>query len=364
MTVWKKIFIAVLPLVFVAAIGCEDVNTPPPPEPDPQITVTNWFTKSSSRTTGLQSNEVYAAVVDTDAKLWFGTSEGVSRFDGATGDAYFNQNNGLSNPKVRDLQVFNGKLWVATWGGGLSVMDLATEKWSTLRETDGLSNDLVADIDPHGGLMYCATNQGISIYNDDDAVPMEQRWTYFGRRHGLLDAFVSTVRVVDTPRGVEAWYGPRVEYGLTQADLASHGVTVNRQGTVIRYTPANSGLPEPNVNDILYDEVNDVFWLALATRGLARVDVANSTWTSFTTENGLPSNVCYSLAMRNGDLWIATQLGITRQIGDSSFRGYGRSGGLPADRVRLVYLDPNNDNRMYLGFIGAGAARVDPGTAE
>lgn len=130
-------------------------------------------------------------------------------------------------------------------------------------------------------------------------------------------------------------------------------------------TTVNSALAAPNVNDVYYDEANDLFWIAFATQGLATVDYSSSKWTYYTTDDGLPSNVIYSIAVVQGQLWVATQEGVARQLGDGTFRGYARSGGIPGDRVRRVYTnDPNNDQELWLGLVDAGAALVNPSTAE
>jgi hypothetical protein len=98
------------------------------------------------------------------------------------------------------------------------------------------------------------------------------------------------------------------------------------------FTTLSSDLPEPNINDVLYDKDNDLFWLAFSTRGLAKLDVANSTWQFFTTNDGLPSDVIFSIVMIDGVIWVATQNGIARHFGDGTFRGYNRGAGLPANR--------------------------------
>jgi hypothetical protein len=71
---------------------------------------------------------------------------------------------------------------------------------------------------------------------------------------------------------------------------------------------------------------------------------------------GLPSNTVYSLAYANGILWAATLNGLAKRVGEHRWQGYNRGGGLQSDRVRVVY-SPDGD-RLYVGFIEGGAARV------
>jgi ligand-binding sensor domain-containing protein len=124
----------------------------------------------------------------------------------------------------------------------------------------------------------------------------------------------------------------------------------------------NSGLLEPNVNDIFYDADTDLFWVAFSTRGLAVVDVDASMWTYFNMRNGLPSNVVYSVTKVGETIWVGTQNGVARQLGDGNFRGYGRSGGLPGDRVRRLYS--NDSNSLWAALIENGAVELDPASAQ
>jgi ligand-binding sensor domain-containing protein len=58
---------------------------------------------------------------------------------------------------------------------------------------------------------------------------------------------------------------------------------------------------------------------------------------------------------QNGTVWVGTQKGVCRKSG-SSFISYINGSGIPEERVRKVYID--GQNRVWLGFIGGGAARV------
>lgn len=361
----KRLILFALVLAIAGAQGCSDETTVEPPEPAPQITVVATYKKNIDPTKGLQSNDVFDIYVDQVGKIWIGTFAGVTVFDGNTREAGFDQNNGLPNPKCRSLLEYNGKLWVATWGGGVGVYNMTSGTWSILNRASGLTNNQVADIDLYDDVLYFATAGGVSKYVDDEGIPMAERWSAFGRVAGdsLLDEVVSVVEVVSTPRGVEAWYGPSgdaIEIGHED----EFGITVERESVPrpIYYTIVNSDLPEPRVNDILYDAGIDEFWIAFETKGLARVDVTNSRWTVYTMADGLPSDIVHSIALIDDVIWVGTQNGLARQLSSGKFRGYRRSGGLPADQVRKVYADPSG--RLWLGFMDGGVARVDTKSAE
>lgn len=350
-------------LVFAAA--CEEDTTVTPPPLPPQIAHGPWYTYTVATQngqvvqTGLQEDDVFDMLVRSDNTVWIGNQGGLAVYpdlNSTRRSEGYDEVSGLSNPKVRRIVELNDQIWVATWGGGVNMYDVATDTWTVFRAGGNrLTNDQVSDICAHNGLLYFGTNDGVSIYN-----PTANTWQRFRRSDGLLVPFVSAVEVVTTTGGQELrWYGPSVEYGLSASQLGTVGVTLHRPTMgVSKFTVLNSDLAEPNVNDIFYDADDDVTYLCMATKGIARVDLNTSTWTYETRQDGLPSDVTYSIAKVGNNLWVATQNGIARQNDDGSWQGYNRSGGLKADRVRRVYTD--DPSRLWLAYIQDGAGRVRP----
>jgi ligand-binding sensor domain-containing protein len=356
-------------LSFFVAFGCEDDPSPEAPAPDPQITIRSHFTKNSNpadTVTGLQDNDVYDVIIGGRGETWVATQSGVSRYVGTTGDGVFNERNALPNSKCRALLAYNGKVWIGTSGGGVGVYRSASNTWSILNTDSGLVNDTVTDITGgvNGKTLYFATTRGSSTYQDDPLIPMNQRWSAF-RSPALLDPVVSVITVAQTTtRGKEIWYGPRFEALIEAGDEGKHGITVRRDGLSlpIKYTMLNSGLLEPNVNDIFFDVDTELFWIAFATKGLAIVDVDASSWSYLGSADGLPSDITYKIIKIDGVIWVGTQRGVARQLPNGTFRGYGRSGGLPGERIRSMFS--NADNVLWGAIIEGGAVLLDPTTAE
>jgi ligand-binding sensor domain-containing protein len=356
-------------LSFFVAVGCEEDPNPVAPPPPPQISVRSYLTLNpnpADTVTGLQNNDVYDVIVDAGGKTWVATQSGVSRYVGKTGDGVFNELNVLPNPKCRSLLSYNGKVWIGTSGGGVAVYTVATNSWSKLNADSGLVNNNVIDITggPNGRTLYFATTNGVSIYKDE-AIPMNERWRAFRTSQGLLDPVVSVIEVaLTTTRGREFWYGPRFEALLEDKDAGKHGITVQREGLSqpITYTIKNSGLLEPNVNDIFFDNDTELFWIAFATKGLAVVDVDASSWTYISMAQGIPSNVTYAITKIDGAIWVGTQCGVARQLPNGTFRGYGRNGGLPGERIRSMFS--NADNVLWGAIIEGGAVLLDPTSAQ
>lgn len=348
-------------LVLIAVWACDDDGTrPDPPPPPPQIDVVMSWTRAQ----GLPHNDVHSILVTSEGELWIGTEAGIAVYPSITSttpDRVVNELNGLPHPKVRAMVEYAGCVYVATWGGGIGIFELASDVWSARTTANGLRAGAVADlvVSPGEDRVYCATTNGVSIYN----VTANTFSSFIPPN--LLDPVVSAVDLRTSGPTVERWYGPRFETIIAPgAEETLHGITVSRgASTVIKYTLANSGLVEARVNDIFCDtDPDSVCWVAFTASGIALVDPNASTWTYHTAEDGLPSDQVYSVTRAAGRLWAGTQGGLARLRGDGRWQGYDRGGGLQADRVSRVYSD--DGNRLWLGFVDGGAARVNPASAE
>lgn len=350
---------AVLALGLLAAVpACEEPTTPSAPAKPPQIeTVTSYVYSNDNR--GLTGNDVFAFLAVSNGEFWIGSSTGIAKYADVNAssrapDEFVNEISGLPNPLVRQMVEYNGFVYVATWGGGVGVYDVTLDTWTALRKTNnGLRNNYVADIAvvPFENRVYFATNDGVSIYNTT-----VKTFTSF-IPPSLLDRLVSSVEAVELTGSVTRWYGPRVEDRLFPPQVPQHGITVSRSsGSFFTYTTANSGIAEPNLNDIFYDDVRGTYWVAFATKGIAEVNMPQSTWTYHTMVQGLPSNTVYSVTRADGTIWAATQGGLAKLLSSGRWQGYNRGGGLQSDRVRRVYSP--DGTRLYIGFIEGGAARV------
>ncbi len=346
-------------VLVVALSACEDTSTPPYPAPPPQIKTQTSYTTG----TGLPSADVYDILVTSAGELWIATDNGIAVYPDVSstqrkGDV-INELNGLPNRIVRRMVEYNGHIYVGTWGGGVGIYNMATENWAVRSTAQGLIDDHVGDIAvyaPQDSVFFATTN-GVCSYS-----PTSGQFRKFGLS-GLLDPVVTAVEIKDDGGGVfERWYGPRFDAFLPPADYSKHGITVVRGSSISHYSLATSDLPEARVNDIYYDDVRGTFWVAMASTGLAEVNVPNSTWTIYTTANGLPSNTVFRVTRANDVVWAATQAGLARLKSGGTWQGYGTSGGLQGDRVRVVYSD--DGQRLWLGFVNGGAARVSPGSAQ
>ena len=102
--------------------------------------------------------------------LWFGTANGVSRYDGKR---FFNitKEDGLADNYIVTIHgTTDGKLWFGTEEGGISVYDGTT--WMSLDKRDGLpANEIRAIYEGKEGELWFGTNNEISCYRRNSSPP-------------------------------------------------------------------------------------------------------------------------------------------------------------------------------------------------
>ncbi|MBX2981712.1 MAG: response regulator [Flavobacteriales bacterium] len=97
----------------------------------------------------------------------------------------------------------------------------------------------------------------------------------------------------------------------------------------------------------------DVLWLGLDGGGLNKLDLRTGQVVRYSTRNGLPNNVVYSvLADGAGSLWLSTNKGISKfdpEVG--SFRNYDASNGLQGDEFNRDAYCKLSDGTLVFGGV-------------
>ena len=87
-----------------------------------------------SRDDGLSQSFVYSIAQDRTGYMWFGTQEGLNRFDGHDFLVFANQAdqpNSISDESIRTvIEDRDGTLWIGTDAGGLSKYDPAHQSFT------------------------------------------------------------------------------------------------------------------------------------------------------------------------------------------------------------------------------------------
>jgi ligand-binding sensor domain-containing protein/signal transduction histidine kinase len=287
---------------------------------------------------GLPQNTIHGAVRTRDGFLWFGTEEGLVRFDGAEFRVYDTSN----TPALRHNSIWavledsRGTLWIGTYGGGLTALEGGA--FRTLTKKDGLPSDTVRTLrEDRSGALWVGTDGGGLVRVEDGRIAT------FTTHQGLPDDRVNSI-AQDSAGSL--WIGTDGG-GLARFQESRFTTWTSRQG-----------LPDDEVNAVLVDRAG-ALWTG-TDGGLARFD--GDVFTRFTKRDGLPHDwVNAVLEDRDGALWVATTGGLCRMRG-GRFEALTSRDGLPNDNVITLYEDP--DGSLWFGTAGGGLARLKDGAAS
>jgi hypothetical protein len=286
---------------------------------------------------GLLSNGIFH-LSKLDDRLVAGTyGGGLSLLDPAT-ETWQNLNiqHGLGDAFVYDfLRLANGDIWIATWSGanrirGGALEDRASWDLFTVENTrGGLPNDWVYGLaEGKGGEVWMATEGGLARFENDKW----QHWTHgdgLGAPYDLVRDQISYMR--DPAKESSHHARQKVEQGLGNVDVA--------------YNPNY-------IVSLAVDEDGSV-WCGTWGGGLAHFD--GREWRNFTMSDGLPGNHVFMLARgEDGKLWIGTSQGLARRDADG-FEVFTTADGLFAENVFSMATD--EQGRLWVGSFG-GVARI------
>jgi signal transduction histidine kinase/ligand-binding sensor domain-containing protein len=327
---------------------------------------------------GLAHGSIVSIYQDHKGFLWFGTYEGLNRFDGYSFVTY-DRRDGLPQVFINHItEDRQGRLWVATNGGAVArLADHWSEQGSakfvsfTIRDTNdplvkraNYVNRMVFD---GRGNLWCLTDSGLyRAVVDDSQLQFEAiiEKDTFGSNAAFEDAdgtlwFGIGDTLVEI-RGSEILHHGSIDgvsnktgiFGIVR-DAVGHLLVAdayrvfefvppspgNPRGEWRRYlTPPHQPAQSPQqLNSIRTLLVDDTGALWLGTlQGLVRY--ADGKVSRYTVVNGLPNDQVRALAIdRAGNLWMATAGGVCQLI-SLSLVSYTRSEGLPLNTIS-VYED-------------------------
>ncbi len=339
--------------------------------------LTAYFRETWTTRQGLPHNQVNAIAQTPDGYLWFGTWEGLVRYNGLEFQVFDRRNtpalkdNGIRSVRTTD----DGTVVVSTSRGGVSVK--RGDDWRTWTMADGLSQNEIMDAlyDRDERLWVATENAGISVvggkgkplhFDVRNGLPSNVTYSLLLDRAGSVWAATAggLVRFDD---GRPRVYGKAT--GLPEAPVFrvfqdNAGVLhVGTESGVYRlqggrFAPESLLLPNDGMPSLTQDAAGNL-WVGTINNGLLRL--GKSGVERFTSMRGLPNNrVAALLVDREGSLWAGTNGGLLR-LSDAPFTNYNGDQGLSDDYVRA--LAESRDGALWVGT-SRGLNRIRGGKIE
>ncbi len=245
---------------------------------------------------GLSESTIPAITQDERGFMWFGTQNGLDRYDGYTVEE-FTSDTPLPSKNIRALLADGEQLWMGTWGGGLVRIDLPTGNFTVFSSTSAVpeqrpGSDFIRVIfrDAQGRL-WIGGNAGLDVLN-----AAETTFTHYI----LPGTELQTVYAIAEDAQGNLWLGTDAGIFQLAADSSS-----------IRNVMQTGGSP---VTALWMDLKRNQLWAGTIS-GLYRLDPANGNASHFSHEpanpNSLGTDAIASLFSDQPDrLWVGTENGV------------------------------------------------------
>jgi ligand-binding sensor domain-containing protein len=279
---------------------------------------------------GLPSDFVGAILQTSDGYLWFGTLNGLARFDGVRFTNF--DPAGASAPLLHRIswlhEARDGSLWIGSRRG---LTRYRQGRFDSFPIPDGFRlTGIRRIVDDGAGRVWARTATDLFVVDGD-----RMRFVAAGVR-GLARGADGRVRVA-TVEGLGRIDGERV--------------------AIERPVPALRGEPRPlAAADVVLQEDDGSAWIG-ASWGLGRLD-ARGSWTVFGAAQGLPGPTVTALARdRHGGLWVGTTAGLARWTDGrvATAPGHALSG------VRVLAVHEDRDGNLWVGTDTAGVHQLRDG---
>ncbi len=280
---------------------------------------------------GLPHNSVYDIALDTANNLWFGTGNGIARYDGTTWTTYTTAN-GLPHSIVRAIFIHPATGEIIA-GAATGIVIFNGTSWTGLPAQPSMSVvDFVVDL---SGVYWIAVNAG-GVFRYDGI------WGYFNDPNSGPGHTVTGVAL--NPLNGDIWFS-----------FEGEGVGRISDNLYYTYTTTN-GLLNNQTNTIGVDYAGQV-WVGHgnspfdSNRGLSRF--VGNTWIPYSLDQGIPVCCVESVAFNtNGDRWFGHFGATVLDSGNWSTYGTGPFG----DTVSDVAV--GNNNQIWFGQWRRGAGNL------
>jgi len=276
---------------------------------------------------GLTQNQVYGIVQDKKGYLWFGTTAGLSRFDGNT-FKNFSQRDGLYRNQVNDLFISkDGTIWVATIGGFSIYKDNKFTPISLGKNYDAVRINSIEERQD-GSIWLGTSGRGIIVYKDGVV-------SSFDKNQELLH---STVRCIYEDISGTLWIATKL------------GVNYIKDGKI--HTLDHPELLNASISHVTGDDSGGI-WISTFGKGVCFVK--NNNLLQLTTKEGLETDWIKQAIVDGNTVWLCSKFGFHEIKGNQVAHTFSKKNGLPYNDIKCMLID--NEGNLWLGSNGIGAIK-------
>jgi len=313
---------------------------------------------------GLSQSSVNAVLQDSRGFMWFGTDDGLNRYDGYNFVVYQadrDGDRGLSHETVTALiEDGSGGLWIGT-PGGLDRLDLETARFTHYRHDEEDPHSLIDDEvlvlhQDRAGWLWAGTSGGLERFDPDTEQFVHYRANLRDPR-SLPDNRVTSIYEdgsgtlwIGTWRGLSRWHPDENRF------------------TRHRLAPEDRTELGHNAVQAIVDDRRGTLWIGTGGSGFYRFDRQTGAFSQLLVDPrdvaGLAHNDVTSIwEDRAGTLWLGTDGGGLYQLdGDGNqlipYQNDPQdSGSLSSNYVNAIY--ESRRGILWIGTSGGGISKLD-----
>jgi len=316
---------------------------------------------------GLSESNVNCIIQDDMGFMWFGTRDGLNKYDGYEFTVYKNNpadRSSLSNNTIRNMvQDKDGKIWIATWGGGVSVFDPEKEAFTSFKHDKNNPNSLPDNfinnvhIDKEGDIWMGTYTNGLARY-DKKTGKFKTYLTNKDDVNSISDNNIS--HVYEDGFGI-LWIGT-TNGGLNRFDKKEE------KFTRYQHDPKDPGSLSFNRVRLIFMDSRKNLWVGTYGGGLDLLDPETQKFIHHKKEPDKPGSICHNVIFAlaedmHGNLWVGTENGgiSIYDYHTKSFHHYDHN---KFDRTSLsnnsVYsILQDKKGNMWIGTYSGGIDLVD-----
>ena len=300
---------------------------------------------------GLSNSIVYTIAQDAEGYMWFGTEDGLNRFDGHKFTVYKyspSDENSLSGNKVNQIYLSpSNQLWIAT-ANGLSKYNRDTNNFTNYRVSEGLSNNGIQTIFQIENKLWVGTDKGLSIIdlisNQISIIPISQDGS--GTSHKWIRSI--------THKGNFVWVGTWGG-GLNRYDLA------NQKFDYFFHDPKNNNSVSGNTIHSTYIDKQGELWVGTIKAGLNQYLPDCQCFNRIPPFKNYSDTTISGFAEFNDDLLVSSNIGLaslnhgSNKVTNYSLLKAHELGNLTRD-IRSIYV--SDDDTIWLGSFQLGVLAI------
>jgi len=330
---------------------------------------------------GLPENTIKAMLQDSKGFMWFATWNGLCRYDGYEFKVYKHINGDTASLRVNKITCFledhEKRLWIGTYGGGLSLYNNETETFTNFvhdtKDEFGILSDQILTIfeDSYNRIWIGSNRVGVSLIDLNDSSNFGRdnniRFIHFKNDPESKNSFKGNgVKSIVEDKFGTVWFG---SFDRSIIKLISDQDSYDKY-SFIKFQQQSDNNANNHLNFMIEDKFHpELLWVGDSYRGIIWFDTRTEKFIyehpDFILNKNIPTNEIQSMLItRDGEYWFGTNGNgiysikpINNNVGNPSFEHFkiiSDANSLNTDPANIINVFEDTSGLIWLGTFNSG----------